>query len=47
MALSNYDPGQELSSIDFSAVIGGPLTAVVDAQAKAALSTIDFIKSVG
>ena len=47
MAVSNYDPGQELSSIDFSAVIGGPLTAVVEAQSTAAMSTVDFIKSVG
>lgn len=47
MALSNYDPGQDLSSIDFSAVIGGPLAAIVDAQSNAALSTVDFIKSVG
>ncbi len=47
MALSNYDPGQELSSIDFSAVIGGPLTAVVEAQSRAAIATVDFIKSVG
>lgn len=47
MSLSQYDPGQELSSIDFSAVIGGPLSAIVEAQSKAALSTVDFIKSVG
>lgn len=47
MSLSQYDPGQELSSIDFSGMIGGPLTAIVDAQSKAALSTVDFVKSVG
>lgn len=47
MSLSNYDPGQELSSIDFSGMIGGPLGAIVDAQAKAALSTVDFVKSIG
>lgn len=47
MAVSNYDPGQELSSIDFRSMIGGPLTSVVEAQAQAALSTVDFIKSVG
>ncbi len=47
MAISNYDPGQELSSIDFRSMIGGPLTSVVEAQAQAALSTVDFIKSVG
>jgi len=47
MATSNYAPGQELSSIDFQSMIGGPLGAVVDAQAQAALSTVDFIKAVG
>ena len=47
MSLSNYNPGQELSSIDFSAMIGGPLSAIVDAQSKAALSTVDFVKSIG
>lgn len=40
-------PGEELSSIDFEALIGGPLIAVVNAQAQAALTTINFIKSVG
>ncbi|UJS25069.1 DUF2589 domain-containing protein [Thiothrix winogradskyi] len=39
--------GKELSSIDFASMIGGPLVAVVDAQAAAAISTVDFIKSVG
>ncbi|HMO63601.1 MAG TPA: DUF2589 domain-containing protein [Ferruginibacter sp.] len=47
MALSNYDPGQELSSINFSAMIGGPLSAAVNAQNQAALATVDFIKSIG
>jgi hypothetical protein len=47
MAVSNYNPGQELSSIDFQSMIGGPLSAIVDAQAQAALSTVDFIKTVG
>lgn len=47
MAVSNYNPGQELSSIDFQSMIGGPLSAIVDAQAQAALSTVDFIKAVG
>ncbi len=47
MSLSNYDPGQELSSIDFAGMIGGPLSAIVDAQSKAALSTVDFVKSIG
>ncbi len=39
--------GQELSSIDFAAMIGGPLNAVVEAQAKSAMTTVDFIKQVG
>ena len=41
------NPGQELASIDFGAMIGGPLIAVVRAQAQAANTTVDFIKSVG
>ena len=41
------NPGQELSSLDFKNIIGGPLIAVVEAQAQAALSTVNFIKSVG
>ena len=40
-------PGQELSSIDFESMIGGPLIAVVNAQAQSANSTVNFIKSVG
>ncbi len=40
-------PGQELASIDFEAMLGGPLIAVVNAQAQAALSTVNFIKAVG
>lgn len=47
MSLSNYNPGQELSSINFAGMIGGPLSAVVEAQSQAALSTVDFIKAVG
>lgn len=39
--------GQELSSIDFQSMIGGPLTAVIKAQAQAAQTSVDFIKSVG
>lgn len=39
--------GDELSSLDYSAMIGGPLIAVVKAQAQAATTTVDFIKSVG
>lgn len=40
-------PGQELSSLDFESMIGGPLIAVVNAQAQAAMSTVNFIKEVG
>ncbi len=40
-------PGQELSSIDFESMIGGPLVAVINAQAQAAMSTVNFIKQVG
>nr|QNO48965.1 hypothetical protein OEPDFBKK_00041 [Methanosarcinales archaeon ANME-2c ERB4] len=41
------NPGQELSSIDFESMLGGPLIAVVNAQAQAAISSVNFIKSVG
>jgi hypothetical protein len=41
------NPGQELSSIDFASMIGGPLVAVINAQAQAAMSTVNFIKEVG
>ncbi|MGB0981328.1 MAG: DUF2589 domain-containing protein [Winogradskyella sp.] len=44
---SLYDPGQELSSLDFGNLIGGPLSAVVDAQIRAAESTVSYIKDVG
>ena len=40
-------PGQELSSLDFESMIGGPLIAVINAQAQAAISTVNFIKQVG
>lgn len=40
-------PSKELSSIDFSSMIGGPLISIIDSQAKAALSTVEFIRSVG
>ncbi|MFC1477136.1 DUF2589 domain-containing protein [candidate division KSB1 bacterium] len=39
--------GQELSSIDFQSMIGGPLTAIIKAQAQSAQTSVDFIKSVG
>ena len=41
------NPGQELASIDFAAMLGGPLVAVINAQAQAAISTVNFIKEVG
>lgn len=39
--------GQELSSISFESMIGGPLTAIIKAQAQSAQTSVDFIKSVG
>ena len=39
--------GEELSSIDFKSMIGGPLDAVVRAQAQSAQTSVDFIKAVG
>ena len=41
------DPGQELASLDFESMIGGPLTAVIRAQTQAANTSVDFIKQVG
>ena len=38
---------QRLASIPFGSLIGGPMNAAIQAQANAALSTVDFIKSVG
>ena len=40
-------PSRELSSIDFESMLGGPLVAVVNAQAQAAQSSVNFIKAVG
>jgi hypothetical protein len=40
-------PGQELASLDFHNLIGGPLIATVNAQAQAAMTTVNFIKAVG
>lgn len=39
--------GDELSTLDFSSMIGGPLNAVIKAQAQAAVTSVDFIKAVG
>lgn len=41
------NPGQELASIDFESMLGGPLIAVVRAQAQSAIATVNFIKEVG
>ena len=41
------DPSTEISNIDFSNMIGSPLLAAIEAQSRAALSTVNFIKSVG
>ena len=39
--------GKELASLDFANLIGGPLNAIVEAQAKSAISTANFVKEVG
>lgn len=41
------EPGRELSSINFDAMLGGPLRAVVNAQAQSAMTSVNFIKAVG
>jgi hypothetical protein len=38
--------GQELATLDFANLIGGPLNAIVEAQAKSAITTANFIKEV-
>ena len=38
---------KELGAIDFSSILGGPLSAAVAAQAQAAMTTVDFIEKVG
>ncbi len=40
-------PGTELSSINFGAMLGGPLNAAIAAQTTAAMNTVNFIKQVG
>lgn len=42
-----YNPGAEISSIDFGAIIGGSLNAVIKAQSQSAQTTVNFIKNVG
>ncbi|MDY6857251.1 MAG: DUF2589 domain-containing protein [Thermodesulfobacteriota bacterium] len=39
--------GDELASLDFQSMIGGPLNAVIKAQAQSAITSVDFIKAVG
>lgn len=39
--------GNEIASLDFANLIGGPLDAVIRAQAKSAIATTNFIKEVG
>lgn len=39
--------GEELASLNFESMIGGPLVAVVKAQTQAAMTSVDFIKAVG
>lgn len=38
--------GREISSLDFASLIGGPLNAIVEAQAKSAIATANFIREV-
>lgn len=42
-----YNPADEVSSINFGAIIGGALNAVVDAQRESAETTVNFVKNVG
>lgn len=41
------DLQNNLATIPFFALIGGPMNAAIEAQASAAKSTVDFIKTVG
>lgn len=41
------DSGKELPTLDFGSMIGGPLVAVINAQAQAAMATVHFIHRVG
>lgn len=45
--MPNLNHGQEIAALDFSATIGSPMNAVVEAQAKSAMTTVKFIKEVG
>ena len=37
----------ELAAIPFGTLIGAPLNAAIEAQAKAAMTTVEFIRAVG
>jgi hypothetical protein len=39
--------GDELANLNFGSMIGGPLSAVINAQAQAAITSVEFIKAVG
>ena len=41
------DATQTLSALPFGSLIGGPLTAAIEAQGAAAMSSVKFIKAVG
>lgn len=41
------EEGAELASLDFANLIGGPLNALIEAQAKSAITTANFIRQVG
>ncbi|MCW8875511.1 MAG: DUF2589 domain-containing protein [Kangiellaceae bacterium] len=41
------DIGRELATLDFGNLIGGPLNAVVESQARSAITTANFIREVG
>mmetsp|Transcript_5336 Transcript_5336/g.13427 ORF Transcript_5336/g.13427 Transcript_5336/m.13427 type:complete len:293 (-) Transcript_5336:58-936(-) len=45
--LDNTGHGDELASLEFEKLIGGPLCAVVKAQGQAALLTVTFVKEFG
>ena len=37
-----FNPGEEISSLDFGAIIGGSLNAVVKAQSQSAQTTVNY-----
>ncbi|MCM1982970.1 MULTISPECIES: DUF2589 domain-containing protein [Cyanophyceae] len=46
MAIIQDEATQQLGALPFGNLIGGPLVAAIEAQAKAARSSVEFIKSV-